>query len=55
MHKTFTPGSVNGLFSDLFREFWRGVFGGVQDYFKRFGEFASGKVKENQRKTTGKL
>ena len=27
-----TPGSMNSLFSDLFREFWRGILGGVRDY-----------------------
>ena len=27
-----TPGSMNSLFSDFFREFWRGILGGVRDY-----------------------
>ena len=27
-----TPGSMNSLFSDLFREFWRGILGGLRDY-----------------------
>ena len=27
-----TPGSMNSLFSDLFKEFWRGILGGVRDY-----------------------
>ena len=27
-----TPGSINSLFSDFFREFWRGISGGVRDY-----------------------
>ena len=28
-----TPGSMNSLFSDLFRECWRGTLGGVRDDF----------------------
>ena len=28
----YTPGSMNSLFSDLFKEFWRGILGGVRDY-----------------------
>ena len=28
----YTPGSTNSLFSDFFREFWRGILGGVRDY-----------------------
>ena len=27
-----TPGSINSLFSDMFRECWRGILGGVRDY-----------------------
>ena len=27
-----TPGSMNSLFGDFFREFWRGILGGVRDY-----------------------
>ena len=30
--KQCTPGSMNSLFSDLFKEFWRGILGGVRDY-----------------------
>ena len=30
--KYSTPGSMNSLFSDFFREFWRGILGGVRDY-----------------------
>ena len=31
-YKKPTPGSMNSLFSDLFKEFWRGILGGVRDY-----------------------
>ena len=34
-----TPGSMNSLFSDFFREFWRGLLGGVRDYL---GEIVGG-------------
>ena len=34
-----TPGSINSLFSDFFREFWRGISGGVRDYL---GEILEG-------------
>ena len=27
-----TPGSMNSSFGDFFREFWRGILGGVRDY-----------------------
>ena len=27
-----TPGSMNSLFGDFFREFWRMILGGVRDY-----------------------
>ena len=27
-----TPGSMNSLFSNFFRELWRGILGGVRDY-----------------------
>ena len=30
--ESYTPGSMNSLFSDFFREFWRGILGGVRDY-----------------------
>ena len=30
--ETSTPGSMNSLFGDFFREFWRGILGGVRDY-----------------------
>ena len=30
--KVCTPGSMNSLFSDLFRELWRGNLGGGRDY-----------------------
>ena len=30
--KTYTPASMNSLFSDFFRDFWRGILGGVRDY-----------------------
>ena len=32
MIKIHTPGTMNSLFSDFFREFWRGILGGVRDY-----------------------
>ena len=32
IYSTNTPGSMNSLFSDFFREFWRGILGGVRDY-----------------------
>ena len=28
----YTPGSINSLFGDLFRKFWRVILGGVRDY-----------------------
>ena len=28
----YTPGSMNSLFGDFFKEFWRGILGGVRDY-----------------------
>ena len=28
----YTPGSMNRLFGDFFKEFWRGVLGCVRDY-----------------------
>ena len=34
-----TPGSMNSLFGDFFREFWRGILGGVRDYL---GEVLAG-------------
>jgi len=46
-----TPGSMHSLFSDFFRELWRGILGGVRDYV---GEVSSGKIKENSRKIIGK-
>ena len=27
-----TPGLINSLFSDFFRELWRGILGDVRDY-----------------------
>ena len=40
-----TPGSMNSLFSDFFREFWRGISGGVRDYL---GEMLGGFWKKNK-------
>ena len=37
--KGCTPGSMNSLFSDFFREFWRGILAGVRDYL---GEILGG-------------
>ena len=35
-----TPGSMNSLFSDFFRECWRGMLGGVRDYLgESLGDF----------------
>ena len=30
--RSSTPGSMNSLFGDFFRVFWRGILGGVRDY-----------------------
>ena len=38
-YNKFTPGSMNSLFSDFFREFWRGILGGARDYL---GEMLGG-------------
>ena len=51
------PGSMNSLFSDFFREFWRGILGGVRDYLGEvLGDFywknegkLRGKTQENDR------
>ena len=42
-----TPGSMNSLFSDFFREFWRGMSGGVRDYL---GEVLGGFYWKNKGK-----
>ena len=39
------PGSMNILFIDLFKEFWRGILGGALDYL---GEMLGGFCKINQ-------
>ena len=43
---SYTPGSMNSLFGDFFREFWRGILGGVRDYLggmlDGFGEVSEG-------------
>ena len=31
-----TPGSINSLFSDFFREFWKGYFRGCSGFFRRY-------------------
>ena len=31
-YRPVTPGSMNSLFGNFFREFWRGILGGVRDY-----------------------
>ena len=50
-HELPTPGSINSLFSDLFREFGRGILGGVRDYLgETLGGFYTtneGNVKDN--------
>ena len=32
LSQDYTPGSINSLLSDLFKEFGRGMLGGVRDY-----------------------
>ena len=43
----YTRGSINSLFSDFFKEFWRRILGGVRDYI---GEVSKGNLNGNQRK-----
>ena len=44
--------SLSSLLGDLFREFWRGILGGVRG---GFGEVFGRKMKENNRGKRGKL
>ena len=44
-----TPGSINSLFSDFVRELWRGILGGVRDYFGEVLEVSRGQMKGNKR------
>ena len=42
---------MNSLFSDFFREFWRGGFRGCSGLFRAgFGEVSSGNIKVNESK-----
>ena len=43
---------MNSLFGDFFREFWRGILGGVRDYL---GEVSSGQIKGKKRIKNRKL
>ena len=51
----FTPGSMNSLFSDFFRELWRGILGDVRDYLGKNWEVSSGKTKGNKRTKSGNV
>ena len=44
--------SLSSLLGDLFREFWRGILGGVRE---GFGEVLGGQMKENNKGKRGKL
>ena len=57
LKRSCTPGSMNSLFNDLFREFRRGTLGGVRDYLFRgdVGRFLMEQIKGNKRKQPGKL
>ena len=51
-----TPGSMNSLFSDLFRGILEGYFRGCSGLFRGgFGRFLVVKTKRNKRKQLGKL
>ena len=54
-HMTNTSGSMNSLFSNLFREFWRGISGGVRDYLGvDLGRLLEEMTREITRKQRGK-
>ena len=46
---------MNSLFSDLFKEFWRGILGGVRDFWAKLGEVSTGQIKENKMTKSEKL
>ena len=37
-YSLYTPGSMNSLFCDFFREFWRGILGGCSGLFSGYIE-----------------
>ena len=47
--KTPTPASMNGLFSDLFRELLRGILGVIGTVYGRVWEVSSGEIQEHKK------
>ena len=55
VYKMYTPGSTKSLFSDFFKEFWRGILGVFGTIQGRFGKVSSGNIKGNKMNKLVKL